>query len=227
MNDHVHESKAVAPALTRRDAIASGAQLAGVGLLASSTVLLGPASPASAQTAEAAPTSAAARRAAPGDIELLNFALGLEHLELALYTRAAQADAERKYLHDRLGQIVPALREHETEHVALLSRLITRLGGTPVAAKTYNFPRPIFISPLAFSNFAYVIEEVGIGAYLNAIGKIRDREARQSIASINGTESRHSALLRHNGGFEFSPRYYESILSEAQVMAVLGPYLNA
>lgn len=161
------------------------------------------------------------------DLDILNFALGLEYLENNFYARAAQAHAQHAYLHAPLGAIVTTIRDDEAAHVQALSAAITKAGGTPASPGDYSFPVDVFESPIAFTRFAAVLEEIGIGAYLGAIGNIRDGELRKAAASIYGVESRHAALMRLLGGEQFSPRYYEGALTMAQVNSLVAPYGGA
>lgn len=183
-----------------------------------------PATAAATPEAEAKPKEKPVT--APGDLEILNFALGLEHLEQSFYQRAIDANASRKYLHGRFAEVLPTLRDNETAHVQALMQAITEAGGTPVVAPTFSFPRDVFISPVAFARFAYTLEEIGVGAYLGAVGLIQSRDIRRAAASIYGTETRHAAVLRHLGGFQFSPRYYEGPLTVAEVQGLIAPFVR-
>lgn len=164
--------------------------------------------------------------AAPGDLEILNFALGLENLEQTFYQRAIDANASRKYLHGRFAEVLPTLRDNEAAHVQAIMQTITQMGGTPVITPTFTFPANVFISPVAFARFAYTLEEIGVGAYLGAVGAIQSRDIRRAAASIYGTETRHAAVLRHLGGFQFSPRYYEGPLTVAEVQGLIAPFVR-
>jgi len=170
----------------------------------------------------------AAVASTPGDLDILNFALGLELLELDFYTRAAEAQTARPFLKGRLAEVVPTLRDHEAAHVEALRAAIAGAGGTAVSsAANYTYPNEVFISPVAFARYAVALEEIGIGAYLGAAGKLRSRDLRRAAASIYGTETRHAAILRQLGGHAFSVRYYESPLTVAEVQGLISPIVGA
>lgn len=189
-----------------------------------------PASPAPASTApastEPAPAPEAAKPAtAPGDLEILNFALGLERLEAAYYAQIQGAQQKRAYLSPRQLEAAIAIGATEIAHVSALESAIAEAGGTLASAAIYRFPANVFISPVAFSWFGYTLEEIGIGAYLGAVGQIQSRALRAAAASIYGAEVRHAALLRSFGGFTFSPRYFESPLTVEQVQTLVTTYI--
>ena len=187
---------------------------------------------AAAQTAtpDTAPAPAAtptpkAPPVAASDLQIANFALGLERLEAAFYAQIQGAQQARSYLTPRLLQVAQEIGANEIAHIEALQNAIIAAGGTPVEAATYKFPANVFISPVAFTWFGYTLEEIGIGAYLGAVGQIKNAGLRRAAASIYGSETRHAALLRSLGGWNFAPRYFESPLSVAQVQGLIAPYL--
>lgn len=186
---------------------------------ASSTVQVGPGETMDAATA---PTPGA-----PGDLEILNFALGLERLELDFYNRAIAANDATKYLRGRLFEVLAPIRDHEAAHIQALEAAIAGAGGTAVGpAARYEYPREVFISPIAFARYAFTLEEIGVGAYLGASGAIKSNALRRAAASIYGVETRHAAVWRHLGGHNFSIRYYEGPLSVAQVQGLIAPIVT-
>lgn len=176
-----------------------------------------------ADAPEAAPTPPPI---APGDLDILNFALGLERLEAAFYAQILGAQQRRAYLSPRLAQVASEVGANEITHVTTLETAILTAGGTLPAAATYRFPANVFISPVAFSWFGYTLEEIGIGAYLGAVGAIQSVDLRKAAASIYGSEVRHAAILRSLGGFTFAPRFFENPLTVEQVSTLVAPYIS-
>jgi rubrerythrin len=212
MNEH--------PSLSRR-ALLSSLSLS-VGAIATTALA------ARAQNTSTNTTPMDAPAGAPSDLEILNFALGLELLELDFYTRAIEAQTARAFLKGRLAEVITTIRDHEAAHVEALRSAITGAGGTPVgAAASYSYPADVFISPVSFARYAVSLEEIGIGAYLGAAGKLKSRDLRRAAASIYGAETRHTAVLRHLGGHAFSVRYYESPLTVAEVQGLIAPIVGA
>ncbi len=179
------------------------------------------ANPTESQTAEAEMPAASA-----SDLEILGFALGLERLEAAFYAQVLGAHENRAFLSARLLESARAIGATEIAHTEALQNAILAAGGQIPDTANFRFPAQVFISPVAFSWFGYTLEEIGIGAYLGAVGQIQSRQLRQAAASIYGAEVRHAALLRSMGGFTFSPRYFESPLSVPQVQKLIAPYVG-
>jgi len=163
--------------------------------------------------------------ATASDLEILNFALGLEQMESAFYSQVLGAHQEHGFLSGRFLPLTQDLAAAEATHVQTLQATITAAGGTPVMAGTYKFPYEVFVSTTGYSWFAWTLEEIGIGAYLGAIGKIKNPALRKATASIYGSETRHAAILRSLGSFTFAPRYFESALTVAQVKELTAPYI--
>ena len=74
------------------------------------------------------------------DLDVLNYALTLEHLEYAFYRDGVGLftfgdDGRGMSIDDNFA----AIRDHEGEHVTTLVKVITDLGGTPVEEATYDF----------------------------------------------------------------------------------------
>ncbi|KAG6917052.1 hypothetical protein DXG01_004104 [Tephrocybe rancida] len=129
---------------------------------------------------------------APSDFDTFNFALTLEHVEVAFYTMGlnnySQADFVSAGLPDGARNQFVEILEHETAHVAFLENL---LGDRAVKPCTYKFPVD---NAKAFAGLSQVIENVGTGAYTGAIGTLSQQYVTGS-ASILGTEARQASLI--------------------------------
>ena len=140
------------------------------------------------------------------DIDVLNFALTLEHLEAAYYNEFldeySEHDVERSdvaaiFVNDSLRystyQFIQAIRDHEEAHVEALTRTIEDLGGTPVEAGEYEFP---YDSIEEFAGLSAQIEAVGVSAYAGAAPLIENDDVLAAALSIHSVEARHTSYFR-------------------------------
>ena len=204
--------------LSRRETLVKGAlALGAVAALPTLSLAQNEAAPAAAP----APTPLAA-----SDLEIVRFALTLERLEAAFYAQVLGAHGTRAYLSGRHLTLAQEIGAAENAHVAALEAVLRNAGAEVPAAQEFSFPNNVFVSPVAFSWFAYTLEEIGVRAYLGAVGKIRSQAVKEAAASIYGAEARHVALLRLNSGNMTAPHYFESPLSAEQVQSLIAPYLK-
>ncbi len=169
----------------------------------------------------------AAKTAKPGDVDILNFALGLEYLEADFYARVVQAHQARGYLSPRVFEVAQKLASDEAIHVEAILDILGRAGATPVAKPQFRFPDNVFFAPLAFLDLAATFEVTGTGAYLGAAPKVQSSDALKFAASIYGIEARHTALIRSLNGQIFSPSAFELPLSVEEVTKRVAPFIVA
>lgn len=219
--------------ISRRETLAK----LGIGGAAAAAWLLAPksshAQPAIAVPGKDKPMTTVANETAPrtmatsGDLDIVRFALTMERLEASFYAQVVAAHQARAYLPPRASEAAQKIAAAEADHVRALEGVLTGAGQALPAATTYQFPTQVFVSPITFAWFAYTLEEIGIGAYLGAVGSIESEAIRQAAASIYGAEAQHAAILRTFAGFDFAPRYYESPLTTDQVRQLIAPYIVA
>lgn len=155
------------------------------------------------------------------DMDILMFALTLEHIETAAY-RAVNASG---LLSGNVADFFKTFGDHEAAHVAALTDTINKLGGTPVAAQaSYNFPS--FANQDAVVKFFTVVEEVGAGAYLGAAPLLKDKALLAAAASIHDVEGQHAATLHAvMGDAEPSPAFAAPKTLQ-EVLAAVTPLLT-
>lgn len=169
---------------------------------------------------------AAPKMAAPaGDLDIVKFALKMEQLESAFYSQVVTAHQTRAYLPARSFELTQKIALAEADHVRALESVLTAAGQSAPSAPQFQFPTNVFLSPITYAWFAYTLEEIGIGAYLGAVGSIESSDIRRAAASIYGAEAQHAALLRTLAGFDFAPKYYEAPLTVDQVTQLITPYI--
>ena len=169
------------------------------------------------------------------DIAVLNYALALEHLEAAFYTRALGQFTAESFNQASFAPILGSgtvqgvytnltrIRDHEVAHVTALQQAITALGGTPVAACTYRFP---YTTVDQFLQVAETLEETGVMAYNGAIGQLQDRQLMAAGAGITTVEARHAAYLKLvNSNIPF-PKAFDEARMMSEILAMVAPYTD-
>jgi hypothetical protein len=177
-------------------------------------------SPAASRAALATTQQAPAQQSASQDLDILNYALTLEHLEAAAYrvivASGLLSGAALKYF-QQFGA-------HEADHVTTLDSTIRSLGGTPVAAlATYNWPA--FKSQAEVLTYFQTVEELGAAAYLGQAPRLLNPDLLTAAVSIHNVEAQHAAVLSDLIGVSPSPAFGAPKTME-QVLAVVTPILT-
>ncbi|CAD6591156.1 MAG: hypothetical protein ASARMPRED_005243 [Alectoria sarmentosa] len=149
------------------------------------------------------------------DESVLQLALYLEHLELALYTGGYVnfTDAEYTAAGFPAGfrENVGVIASHEATHSATISAILEKAGYAPVPTCSYKFP---YDSPTSFVDLANMITSVGIGAYLGGAELLADDPILEvASASILTVEARHDAYLRAGAGASPFPTAFDTALT--------------
>ena len=193
-----------------------------------SLAIMGPATIARAQTGT--PTGDEAMSEAPfaSEVDVLNYALTLEHLEATFYRQALEEFDVTAFttwgfqpgVYDRLGQIA----DHEAQHVTFLTGVIDSLGVEPVTEATYDFG---YTDARGFIELALAIEDVGVAAYQGAAQYLIDNDQLLTAAlTIHGVEARHAAYLAlMNSGNPF-PESFNPSMTPEEVLATAGPFIT-
>ncbi len=220
-----HEIEPVRRRLSRRSLLRSTATVAGASALA---LTFGARLSAFAQ--DSTPDDAMGGMDMMGspfadDIEVLNYALTLEHLEYAFYRDGVGLFS---FGTDGFGQDananLAAIRDHEGAHVETLTDVITDLGGTPVAAGTYNFA-DAYASLDAFLATAAAVENLGVRAYIGAAKYIENVDLLTAAGSIAAIEARHASYLNLVTGANPFPVAFEAPLEPDEVLEMAAPFL--
>ena len=123
-----------------------------------------------------------------------------------------------------IGSYISAIRDHEVTHVAAIRSTIISLGGTPVAACTYNFN---VNNVNDFLMTAMALENTGVMAYDGAINMITNLDVRQAAATIATVEARHAAYLNVlNGALPF-PSAFDTPRSRADILAIANQFITS
>ena len=155
------------------------------------------------------------------DAEILNFALGLEHLEAAFYTEVVAGGA----LTERSEAILTSIRDNEVAHVAALTEAVRAAGGVPVAAQeSYNFGD--VRTEAAILATAETLEGVGVGAYTGAAALVSDKKVLSAAAGIEQVEARHHGVIRFLNAKNPSETALGPVLTAGEVEQKVAPILG-
>jgi rubrerythrin len=159
------------------------------------------------------------------DIDVLNYALTLEHLEYSFYRDGIGLF---NFGQDSRGQSIDtnfaAIRDHEGAHVETLASVIADLGGTPVEEATYDFG-DAYTDSMAFMMTAAALENTGVSAYDGAGQFITDPELLTAAGSIVAVEARHASYLNLLTGQIPFPAAFETPLTMDEVLEIAGPFI--
>lgn len=168
------------------------------------------------------------------DINVLNYALTLEHLEAAFYNQGAQISSMEFFkfgittglgpgVSRNIGQFIGLVREHENQHVTTLTQVITSLHGIPVAAGTYNFP---YQNVAGFLKIAMALENTGVSAYDGAIHLLADNPTLLTAgATIATVEARHASYFNLLNGVVPFPSAFDAPLTPCQIYNIAKQFI--
>lgn len=158
------------------------------------------------------------------DVEILNYALTLEHLERTFYTQGLKefdkGDFEKYFKNNKpyrkqgikdldggaVYEEFVRIREHEQTHVKTLEAI---LGKKAVPKSTYNFDKTAFTSFGKFLAVAEFLENTGVSAYDGAIAYIKAAKLQTAGATIATVEARHASYLNLINGDEPFPKPFD------------------
>ncbi len=183
---------------TRADFLRKAA-LTGGGVVGGGAVLGALARPAAAATVN--------------DVNILNFALTLEHLEASFYTEAENKGA----LKGRLARFAEVVGAHERAHVAALQEA---LGSAAIKKPKFDFQGTTTDEAL-FGQTAVALEDTGVAAYAGAAPSIDSAAVLEAALGIHSVEARHAAWIRHVLGSEPSPEAFDQPKTVSEVLAIV------
>lgn len=156
------------------------------------------------------------------DLDILNYALTLEHFENAMYKGVVASGKltgmEQQYATD--------FGAHEAAHVQALTQTIQSLKGTPVAAQaSYNFPA--FDTRDNIVKFLVTVEDLGAGAYLAAAGEVQNPDVLTAAVAIHNIEGEHASIWRRQAKMTPVVGAFASPVKRADVLAAVTPLLGS
>jgi len=190
-----HEPTEIEPHAASRRAVLSAASLAAGGIL-----VAGIGAPALGSGSKA------------GDVEILNFALQLEELKVALYTQALL----HANLTGDLAQYARVVGRQEREHVAFLR---TTLGSAAQPAPKFDFGEAV-TDANRFGPAARMLEDMAVAAFDGQAASMT-KLSLAAVATIVSVEARHAAWIRDVLGELPAPAPSNPSLTAAQAAAAI------
>lgn len=195
--------------VSRRTLLGTGSKLAIGGAVAAAVA----SSPALARLAAA--------QEFDGDLDVLNYALTLEHLEYAFYRDGVDGFSSDDF-DDGVYDNLVLIRDHESDHVDALVSTITDLGGEPVEEATYDFG---YANAAGFLSVAAALENTGVSAYDGAAAAIENVDLLNAAGTIVAIEARHASYLNLVTGEDPFPASFENPLTRDEVLQIAGPFI--
>lgn len=161
-------------------------------------------------------------------VDVLNYALTLEHLEAAFYRDGLAAIGREGITSWGFTDVVfdnlVAIGEHEAEHVAVLTQVIMDLGGEPVQEAMYDFG---YEDVVGFLQVAQALEDTGVAAYQGAAQYLMESDELLTAAlTIHGVEARHAAYVALLNGAVPFPEAVNPTLTPAEVLDIATPFIT-
>lgn len=158
------------------------------------------------------------------DVDVLNYALTLEHLEFAFYRDGiGQFDFGADPFGNSINDYLAAIRDHEGAHVDTLTGTISDLGGTPVEEATYDFG---YTDAKSFLATAQALENTGVSAYDGAGPSLKSPDLLTAAGTIVAVEARHASYLNLINGQVPFPDATEKPLTPQEVLDIAGKFIT-
>ena len=157
-----------------------------------------------------------------GDLEIVQYALTLEHLETDFYNAVIDSGVVKD---KALADTAKMIRDNEQEHVDALKSTVEKLGGKPQRPKT-TFDAVLDGGQDMVLKTAATVENLGAAAYLGQAPRIKSKEVLAAALAIHSVEGRHAAALNHAVGRTIVPDgAFAKPASMAEVLPKVKPFL--
>lgn len=160
-----------------------------------------------------------------GIVDVLVYALTLEHIEDAFYRSGLEADG---LIPDDYRTIFQHIGLHEAQHVAFLT---AALGPAAIERPALDLTAG-GMYPDALTNFdtyltlSQTFEDLGVAAYKGQAANLIESDAILTVAlQIHSVEARHAAIVRKIGGKKSWDGAFDEPMSKEDVLAAATPFL--
>jgi len=158
-------------------------------------------------------------------VDVLVFALTLEHIEDAFYRSGLEADG---LIPDEYVGIFNQIGKHEAAHVAFLT---TALGSAAIERPALDLTAGGKYAD-ALTNFdtyltlSQTFEDLGVAAYKGQAGVVAVNDDILTVAlQIHSVEARHAAIVRKIGGKKPWDGAFDEPMTKEEVLAAAKPFL--
>ena len=156
-------------------------------------------------------------------VDILNYALTLEHFEATFYKTANGADG---LIPGKYRGLFREIGEHEAGHVALLSGV---LGNAAVKPPKFDFTAggkyaDVFTNFKTFSTLSSTIEDTGVAAFKGQISNLAGTPVLQTALQIHSVEARHAGSVRVLLGKPGSDGAFDKPMSRNEVLEAVKPF---
>lgn len=159
-------------------------------------------------------------------IDVLNFALTLEHLENEFYQLGLSAPG---LIPPEYRAVFTQIGKHESEHVASLTLVLGLVAtGKPRFDFTAGGRYPdVFSNFRTFTTLSQTFEDTGVAAYKGQATNLMGNDLILTTAlRIHSVEGRHAAEVRRvRGQREWPTGAFDQPLSKEQVLAAVSPFI--
>lgn len=160
-------------------------------------------------------------------VDVLNFALTLEHIEDAYYRTGNGTEG---LIPKEYAGIFNHIGLHEAQHVAFLK---SALGDMAVKRPDADFTAggkyaDVFTNFDTFLTLSQTFEDLGVAAYKGQAGNLMaNGDILTAALQIHSVEARHAAIVRRIGGKKSWDAAFDEPMSKEDVLAAATPFLKA
>jgi rubrerythrin len=156
-------------------------------------------------------------------VDVLNYALTLEHFEDSFYR---SANGTNGLIPAKYRDLFREIGRHETGHVALLSRV---LGSAAVKPPKFDFTAggkypDVFSNFKTFSTLSSTIEDTGVAAFKGQVPNLAGTSVLQTALQIHSVEARHAGSLRALLGKPGADGAFDKPMSKSEVLEAVKPF---